>query len=103
MLSVLCLFAVVGFVAAEEKADKAGTTVQGKFKEWRGNILTLSVDGKDQTFRVLDDTKVQMRDGADKKEVLAKIAFATLKPDTPVTIKLDANKQVQEISVDLKK
>ncbi len=107
MLSVLCLFAVAGLVAAAEKPDKAGTTVEGKFTAWKNGALTIAVgkpgEEKEMTFKVIDDTKVTLRDGADKKEVLAKVAFLTLKPDTPVIVMLDADKQVKAIIVDLKK
>ena len=43
-LSTLCLFALAGFVSAEEKkADKAGETVSGRFKEWKnGNLIIVS-------------------------------------------------------------
>jgi hypothetical protein len=107
LLSVLCLFAVVGFVAAQDKGDKAGTAVEGKFKEWKNGTLTLTVgkpgEEKEQTFKILDDTKVTVRAGTEKSELVAKNVFSALKANTPVTIRMDANKQIQEIVVDMAK
>ena len=105
VLGALCLFAVVGFVAAEEKADAKKT--YGKFKSLKDGTLTISVgkkgeEPKDVTFKVADDTKVAVWDGADKKEAVAKDAFKDLKPDSIVSVEKDGDKIVS-ITVGYKK
>ena len=97
ILSALCLFVVVGFVAAEEKkAD--GKTTTGKFKSLKDGTLTISVgkkgeEAKDVTFKVGDlknATVVVAKD--DKKEQLVAEAFKDLKEGTPVIVKLEGEK-----------
>jgi exosome complex RNA-binding protein Csl4 len=99
ILSALCLFAVVGFVAAEEKKADAAKTTTGKFKSLKDGTLTISVvakkgdEPKDMTFKVGDDLKatvVAAKD--DKKELAAKEAFKDLKEGTTVAVKVEGDK-----------
>jgi hypothetical protein len=100
MLSVLCLFAVAGFVTAEEKGEK-GTSVAGKFDSYKDGKLTILVDAKPQTFEVKDDVKTLTFSSSAEKpiEAAAKDAFKEVKAGTEIRVILDADKKVAAISI----
>jgi len=108
VLSSLCLFAVVGFVAAEEKKadDKKGNTVYGKFDSYKDGKLTILVvtkrgeEPKATEFEVKADSKVTILDGTDKKEAVAKDAFGEkLAKGSIVILTLDADKKVTNVQI----
>jgi hypothetical protein len=93
-LSGLFVFALVGFVTAEEKKANA---VNGTFESYKdGKLSVKGDDGKVHTFDVKDDAKVQVFTATAEKptEAAAKATFTTLKPGTPVRIALDGGKIV---------
>ncbi len=104
MLSVLCLFALVGFVTAEDKGDK-GTSVTGKFDSYKDGKLTILVgkgdDAKPQAFEVKDDVKTLTFASPGEKpiEAAAKDAFKTVKAGTEIRVMLDADKKVAVIAI----
>ncbi len=106
-LSTLCVFALAGFVTAEEKK---GTTVAGKFDSYKDGKLTILVvekkgdDAKPQTFEVKDDVKTMVFSATAEKptEAVAKDAFKDLKSGTPVRVMLDADKKITGIEVGAK-
>ena len=102
-LSVLCLFATAGFVAAAEKKDE-GSAVTGKFKSYANGKLTImagkSGQEKERTFDVLGDTKVNEDVVGVKKSFLAKNTFSELTRDADVTVHLDNQGKVSNIFVD---
>ena len=103
ILTVLCLFAFAGFVTAEEKkADP--NVIKGHFKSWKSGSLTIMVgkkgEEKEQTFDVLDNTKVDELVGGEKKSFLAKNTFQELNEHATVTITLDNTKKISSIGVD---
>ena len=98
ILSAVCLFVVVGFVAAEEK--KADTTT-GKFVSLKDGTLTIKVvakkgdEPKEMTFKVADVKNAIVLAGKDdKKELAVADAFKDLKEGTTVAVKLDGEKVV---------
>ena len=109
ILSVLCLFAVVGFVSAQPKpAEKAGTTVYGKFDSYKDGKLTILVvtkrgeEPKATEFEVKADAKVNVGQpgAAQKTEVAAKEAFGEkLAKGTIVILMIDADKKITNIAI----
>jgi hypothetical protein len=100
ILSTLCLLALTGLARAEEKKD-APNAVRGKFKSWQDNTLTVTDKaGKDVTFNVPGDTRVDEMVGTEKKSFLAKNTFRELNRDCDVVITLDGEKRVTNILVD---
>jgi hypothetical protein len=108
LLSAVCVFALVGFVTAEEK--KGTTTISGKFDSFKDGKLTILViekkgeDAKPQTFEIKDDIKTLVfTSGAEKPaEAVAKDAFKDLKSGTMVRVMIDADKKVTGIEVGTK-
>ena len=100
ILSAVCLFAMVGFVTAEEKkADGKVTT--GKFKSLTDGTLTISVvakkgdEPKDVAFKIGDLKNVTVVAGKDdKKEVLVADGFKELKEGTGVAVTVKDDKVV---------
>ncbi len=103
ILGALFVFAIAGFVTAEEKkADKKGTAVAGTFKSYEKDTLTLSVGKKgaeaDKTFTVAGDTKAVVWDGEAKKDSTAGVALKDLKAGTRVAV-MSADDKVTGIVV----
>jgi hypothetical protein len=93
-VSALFVFALVGFVTAEEKKASG---VNGTFESYKdGKLSVKGDDGKVHTFDVRDDAKVQVFSATAEKptEAAAKATFATMKPGTPVRIALEGAKIV---------
>jgi hypothetical protein len=67
-VAVLVLAGVA--VTAQEKKDAPPKTVVGMFESYKDEVLTLTVDGKKQTFKVPGDTMVAFTAGPDKKKII---------------------------------
>jgi len=98
LLGGLMLFAVVGYVAAEE-ADKKAQTKVGRFSKYVADTgkLTVLVGKKDEAkpmdFDVAKDFKVTVIDGDNKSEKTAADAFKDAKENmTRVAVTVEENK-----------
>jgi hypothetical protein len=93
---------------AEDKKDKE-KKVGGAFVSYKDGTLTLKVkaskddEGKNQAFKVADDTKVTIVSGDDKKEGKAKDLLKDVKEPASVAVTLDDGDKVTAVLVGLPK
>ena len=103
-LTGLCLFAMVGFVAAEEKKDTK--VVTGTFKSYKDGTLTILVKGKKgeepkaTEIKVAKTAKLTVLDGENKADSTVDATFTDkLKEGTPVKVESDADGKITAITV----
>jgi hypothetical protein len=89
---VAALLVLAGVAGAQEKKD-ASKAVVGMFESYKDEVLTLTVDGKKQTFKVPGDTMVAFSAGPDKKKVVkAKDGLKDVKKGTFAAVTLIGDK-----------
>jgi hypothetical protein len=97
---LFCLALVAGSVLAEDKKDTKEKKVGGAFVSYKDGTLTLKVkaskddEGKNQEFKVPDDTKVTVLMGGDKKEGTAKELLKDIKAPASVALTMEGDKVI---------